>query len=378
VSNLITYFQEQEQEILNLLCDLVEMESPSREKACVDRLSAHVGELMVQAGGRVESIPLNKYGNMVVGRWGDSSKEKPILIIGHLDTVWPLGTLSERPIKIEDGKLYGPGAYDMKAGATITLQVLKSLPALGLSPSVPVTVLFNGDEEIGSFGSRAMIEELAAKSQLVLCMEPAMPGGAVKTSRKGVGNYVITTRGRAAHAGGDHQKGINAIQEMAFQILKLQGLTDYSSGTTVNVGVISGGSATNVVPEECTINVDFRIATLEGGERITSAVNALRPQLAGTRLNILGGVDRPPMVRNDVMIETFTRVKEIAHRHGIELDEGGTGGGSDANFTAGLGIPSLDGLGADGDGAHAAYEHVLISSLAERAALLAAVLTEWA
>jgi glutamate carboxypeptidase len=378
VSKLVTYFREREKEILDLLCELVGMESPSRDKKSVDALSAHVGELMAQAGGRIESYPLENHGNMIVGHWGDGEKENPFLIIGHLDTVWPVGTLSERPIKIEDSKLYGPGAYDMKAGAAIAISVLKNLPALNLTPIAPVTILFNGDEETGSKGSQAFIEQLAAKSRLVLCMEPSLPGGALKTSRKGIGNYHIKAYGRAAHAGGDHHKGINAIQEMAYHIIKLQSLTDYDSGTTVNVGVIQGGSAVNVVPADCTIKVDYRVAAYKEVEKIASVIEALAPQLPGARLEISGGLERPPMERNEVMVQTFSQVKAIAGRHGLELDEGGTGGGSDANFTANLGIPSLDGLGADGDGAHAIYEHVVISSLAERAALLAAILTEWA
>jgi glutamate carboxypeptidase len=237
-------------------------------------------------------------------------------------------------------------------------------------------MLCSADEEIGSHASRAQIEALAQQSQLILVLEPALPGGVVKTARKGVGGYTIRVKGRSAHAGADHQKGRNAIEEMAHQVLALQRLTNYELGTTVNVGEIMGGSASNVVPAECKIEVDYRVTRHEEVERLERAVRSLQPVLEGTTLHISGGLNRPPMERDERMIATFEKARRIAAGHGFELQEGSTGGASDANFTASL-APSLDGLGADGDGAHAVHEHVLVASLPQRAALAAALLSEW-
>lgn len=377
MSSLASYMKNHEQDMVELLKELVEIESPSNEKGCVDVLSRRVGELLEKAGARVERIPVDSYGDMVMGTWGPANSGRPILIIGHLDTVWPVGTLKERPVQIKDGKLYGPGAYDMKAGVVIVLEAIRALTALNFDLSAPVTVLFNGDEEIGSKGSRETIERLAAKSRLVLCLEPALAGGALKTGRKGIGSFHVKVKGRAAHAGGDHSKGINAIEEMAHQVLKLQAMTDYERGTTVNIGLIKGGSAENVVPAECWVSVDLRLESLDAAGPVIQTIQSLTPILPGAEVEVVGGLDRPPMQRNELMIRTFNQAKEIARRHGIEIGEGSTGGGSDANFTANLGTPTLDGLGADGDGAHAITEHVLISSLPQRAALLAAILSEW-
>lgn len=265
----------------------------------------------------------------------------------------------------------------MKGGIVIALTALGGLGKLGVRPAVPVTLLCTSDEEIGSHHSQALIEELAAKSGLVICLEPCIPGGELKTARKGVGQVTVTVKGKAAHAGADHAKGINAIEEMAHQVLALQALTDYESGTTVSVGIISGGSASNVVPAACQIEVDFRVATQEEAGRMSEAIKNLRPQLAGAELEVEGGLNRPPMVRDDLMVRTYKQAERIAGRHGITLQEGSTGGGSDGNFTAAIGVPTLDGLGVDGDGGHAIYEHVLIASLPDRATLLAALVSEW-
>lgn len=377
MTNLRDYFEQRTPQWTEMLCQLVEIESPSQDQAGVNRVGDQVRLWMEQAGAQVERLPGKRYGDMILGSWQAGLENAPILLLCHMDTVWALGTLAQRPLRIEDGKLYGPGAYDMKSGIVIALAALQGLAEMRLASCAPVLLLCTADEETGSHESRLVIEDLARRSQLVLCLEPALPGGVVKTARKGVGGFRLRVVGRPAHAGADHQKGINAIQEMAHQVLALQALTDYTAGTTVNVGVIQGGTVSNVVPAECTARVDFRVANLAEAERLQGSVKALQPHLPGAELIIRGGINRPPMERNALMAATFEKASKIAGFHGIELREGSTGGGSDANFTAALGIPTLDGLGAEGDGGHALHEHVLLSSLAERATLLAMLLAEW-
>ncbi len=371
------YFSARLDNATTLLQDFVEIESPSHDKTAVNRMAQRVVQEALARGANIERKPGSEFGDQVIARWPGAKTGQGILMLCHMDTVWPLGTLAERPVRIQDGRMYAPGAYDMKAGIVICLEAVLGLQALDRMPASPITLLCTADEETGSLESRATIEALAAESRLVLCMEPALPGGVLKTARKGVGGFDIHIYGRAAHAGADHQKGINAIEEMAHQVLALQKLTRYDSGTTVNVGVIKGGSASNVVPAECHIEVDFRVSQMDEVERVTTAVHELKPHLDGARIEIEGGLNRPPMVRDALMERTFRHAAEIAHRHGFDLQEASTGGASDANFTAAMHIPTLDGLGADGDGGHAITEHVILASLPARAALLAALLSEW-
>jgi glutamate carboxypeptidase len=285
-----------------------------------------------------------------------------------------VGTLAERPWRVEGERAFGPGVYDDKASAAIILAALEGLQALGLAPRHPVTVLFNSDEEVGSPSSRPLIEAEAARARVVFCVEPARPDGALKVWRKGTGRYTVTALGRAAHAGADHEKGVNAIEELAHQVLRLQGMTDYGAGTTVNVGRIEGGTRANIVPDRAQVRVDVRVKTMAEWERISAAIAALQPVLPGARLVVEGGMSRPPMEASPVTLEPFWRAQEIAAGLGLTLTADGTGGASDANFTAAMGIPTLDGLGALGDGAHSVDEYIFIPSLAERAALLAALL----
>jgi glutamate carboxypeptidase len=281
------------------------------------------------------------------------------------------------PIHEADGKLYGPGTYDMKAGIAITFAALRAIKDSGLAPRRPICMLFTSDEEIGSRTSRGVIEEEAKKSTLVLVLEPAMRGGQLKTFRKGVGQFNVVAHGRSAHAGVDHAQGVNAIEELAHQIVRLQNMTDYEQGTTINVGVIDGGTASNVVPERASMEVDFRVSKMVEIDRIVPEIQNLTPVLNGARLEITGGLNRPPMERTPLMIGTFEKMRRLGESIGLKLEEGATGGASDGNFTAALGSPTLDGLGAWGDGAHAAHEHVVIDSLADRAALLATLFTQW-
>jgi glutamate carboxypeptidase len=377
---LRSYFASQQSKMLALLQELVAIESPSDNKAAVDRMADRVAQLMVSAGGRVERFPRQQVGDLVLGLWGSEAPDaSQILLLCHMDTVWPLGTLEQIPPRLEGDRFYGPGAFDMKAGMVIALTALEGLQRNG--PGWPLTrrvaLLCTSDEEVGSHESRELIEILAARSELVLCLEPSLPGRVMKTARKGVGNFTIRARGKAVHAGADHHKGVNAIQEMAYQIQILQALTDYEAGTTVNVGLIRGGTASNVVPAECTIEVDFRVSQEAEADRLMGVIQNLEPSLPGAELDVAGELNRPPMERNALMIAAFERAKTIAARHGFEQHEGSTGGASDANFTASLGVPTLDGLGADGDGGHALHEHVLVSSLPPQATVLAAILKEW-
>ncbi|MCS7178299.1 MAG: M20 family metallopeptidase [Anaerolineae bacterium] len=375
MSDWLDFFARRMDVALNLLRELVEMESPSTDKAAVDRVVRYVAERARAAGAEVAVIPQERWGDHLLARWGQG--EGGFLLLCHLDTVWPVGTLTERPWRVEGERAFGPGIYDDKASAAIILTVLEGLQAMGFPPRYPITVLFNSDEEVGSPSSRPLIEAEAARARVVFCMEPARPDGALKVWRKGTGQYTVTALGRAAHAGADHEKGINAIEELAYQVLRLQRMTDYGAGTTINVGRIEGGTRTNVVPERAQVRVDVRVKTIAEWERISAAIEALTPVLPGARLVVEGRINRPPMEASPLTLEPFRRAQKIAARMGLALTADGTGGASDANFTAAMGVPTLDGLGARGDGAHSGDEYIFIPSLAERAALLATLLIEW-
>lgn len=370
-------------ETLTLLKALSAIESPSDNPAAVDACAAVVADRFRALGAAVQSLPAAGGRTHLSADWAGepaghrAADERPFLAVCHLDTVWPIGTLAHMPLREAEGKLFGPGVYDMKSGVAILWAALRALQIAGQAPRRPVRMLFTADEELGSPTSRALIEAEAPRAALVLVLEPAMAGGQLKTFRKGVGEFQIIAHGRSAHAGVDHQKGINAIEELAHHIVRLQQLTDYSQGTTVNVGTITGGSAGNVVPDRAEMTVDFRVSRMSEIDRIVPAIAGLQPVVPGARLEITGGLNRPPMERTATMAATFERVRQIGQGIGLQLEEGATGGASDGNFTAALGIPTLDGLGARGDGAHAVHEHIVIDSLAERAALLAAIFTEW-
>lgn len=366
------------------LIRLVEIESPSTDKTAVDRLAAVVARAARDLGAQVEFEPRTAVGDPVVARWPQppgggvaAGDGRPIVLLCHLDTVYPIGTLARAPIREADGQLWGPGTFDMKASSVIALTALAQLRERRLWPHRPITALFTTDEETGSDHSRELIEQHARGAALVLCLEPALPDGSLKTWRKGVGDFEIVAYGRAAHAGADHERGRNAIEELAHHVLAAQQLTDYTLGTTVNVGVFQGGTRSNVVPDQARAHIDMRVLSPAEAERITAWMQRREPILAGTRLEVTGGLNRPPMPRDVLMAATFEKARQIGAAVGLSLTEGGTGGGSDANFVAPLGVPVLDGLGARGNGAHSEREHIVISSLPERAALLAGLLTGW-
>jgi len=300
-----------------------------------------------------------------------------VLLLGHYDTVYPMGTLASMPCRVVDGKLTGPGVLDMKSGIALMLHALAALKDWHGELPRPVTVLLVSDEEVGSDSSREITESLAKKSAAVLVLEPSYGlKGAVKTARKGVGEYQVKVTGKAAHAGLDFQKGANAILELARQIEKISSFTDLKKGLTVNVGIVSGGTRTNVVPAEAQAQVDVRIARMKDAAGIDKKMRALRPFNRKCKIEISGGINRPPMERTAGISALYQIAVGIARDLGWRLDEAAVGGGSDGNFTAGLGIPTLDGLGGVGDGAHATHEHIGISELPRRAALLAGLIEQ--
>jgi glutamate carboxypeptidase len=357
----------------SLLKLLVETESPSHDKAAVDRVGVIVAEEARKLGAQVEIIPNQETGDHILSRWGTG--KDGILILCHMDTVFPLGTIQKTPYREEGDKIFGPGTLDMKAGIVIALAAIAEAQKQGLNR--PVTLLCTSDEEIGSHTSRALIESLAKESALALVMEGALLDGSLKTWRKGTGGFRVKVKGRAAHAGGDHQAGRNAIEEMAHQVLAIQKLTDYSKGTTLNVGVIEGGTVSNVVPEECSIQVDVRVMQPGEWERVEAEMKSLKPVLDGATIEVKGGLNRQPMPYDGRMEATFEKAKSIAAQIGIKLTAGGTGGASDGNFVAPMGIPVLDGMGAVGEGYHSEREYIFADSLEQKAKLIATLIHEW-
>ena len=355
------------QEALVLLGQMVSMESPSFDKDLTDKFAQFVGTKFREIGGEVDFVPAEKFGNHLRVKFGNASSNR-ILLLGHTDTVWPAGELAKRPFKIEAGRATGPGVFDMKGGILLMWMALKTMP------TAPVTVLLTSDEEVGSNSSRALIESEASACRAVLVLEPSLPDGVLKTARKGVGRFTLKAIGRAAHAGIDPEKGVNAIEEIARQILKIQKMTDLSRGTTVTVGVVQGGTRSNVVPAEAAAEIDVRVMSIDEADRISKTIKALSPELPGARLEIRGSINRPPMERSSETARLFEIARGVAAPLGIDLKEGSTGGASDGNFTAALGIPTLDGLGPVGGGAHAVDEWVGVASLPQRAALLAGLI----
>ena len=338
--------------MLAALEDLVVAESPSLDKARCDACAAAVAELFRQRIG-VTAIRHRRpdRGDHLEIRIGEGVE--PIVLLCHHDTVWPEGTLARLPFRVDGDRVTGPGSYDMKAGI-----VEAAFALTAAKPKRPVVVLSTSDEEIGSASSRALIEETARTAAAVLVLEPAASGGAIKTARKGIADFTLEVDGRAAHAGVEPEKGISAIEELAHQVLSLRALSDPASGTTINVGVVDGGTRPNVV------------AAHARAERVVRAINDLQPTLAGARLRVSGGVDRPPMERSAGTIRLAQLAQRLAGEVGFALSETSTGGGSDGNFTAAIGVATLDGLGPDGGGAHADAEHLLVQSWLDRTELL--------
>jgi glutamate carboxypeptidase len=349
---------------------LVRLESPSTDKAAVDRCGAELAPRLAALGGDVEFIRQAVRGDHIRARFAGTAPGRPVLLLGHFDTVWPIGTLERMPIHRHGERLHGPGTFDMKAGIAIALAAIDALRATG-TPHPPIVTLWTTDEEIGSGTSREIVEATAREAAAVFVLEPALPGGALKTARKGCGEFEITVHGVAAHAGLDPGKGVSAIHELAAQVAAVERLQDLPRGVSVNVGLIDGGSRPNVVAERARAVVDVRAPTREAAARLEAALCALQPLRPGARLSVQGGFDRPPMERTAAVAALFETAAAVATDLKQRIGEGSAGGGSDGNFTAALGVPTLDGLGAIGDGAHAAHEYVDVPSLAWRAALVA-------
>ncbi len=377
IGELHSWLHAQEREILQLLGRMVEIESPTHDKAAVDRLGQMVASEWKRRDARVRILQQGRYGNHVLAELRPHRKAagRQIFVLGHLDTVYPIGTLAKTPFRVANGRAWGPGTFDMKGGLAIALAAVDALRAQRISPRRKIVFLWTSDEETGSRASRGAIEREARKSEAVFVLEPAYGrDGRLKTKRKGVGEAELIVTGRSAHAGIDPESGVNAVHELALQIVRLLKWNSPDRGITVQANVIEGGTASNVVPARARALIDVRIARLADADPLNRKLRALRPILRGAKLKVTGGINRPPMERTSASRQLFAHAQELADEIGMELGEASTGGGSDGNFTAALGIPTLDGLGAVGDGAHSPREHILVSSLSQRAAILAGLL----
>jgi glutamate carboxypeptidase len=355
------------------LRQMVELESPSDDKSAVDRLGEFLAEQLAAAGGRPTFHRQRERGNhLQVDFPGGDDRRRPVMLLGHFDTVWAIGTLAKMPWRVENGRAWGPGSYDMKSGITLMLHALAALRVVRGELPRPVTVLLNTDEEVGSNSSRTIIERLARESAAVMIMEPSAGlKGAVKTARKGVGEYCLKVTGIPAHAGISPTEGASAVVELAHQIVKVSGFTDLKRGISVNAGVVEGGTRSNVVAAEASALVDVRIARVRDAAYVDKKLHALRPANKKCRLQLTGKINRQPMERTNGVAALYAKAREAAAGLNWKLEEASTGGASDGNFTAALGVPTLDGLGGVGEGAHAFNESVIIEELPRRAALIA-------
>lgn len=372
---LLAGARRKESTLLDLVQRLVRAESPSDDKAAVDVCVALAAAHAKSLGGRVKLHRQRSFGNVLEARFGPKSRTGPAgrtLLLGHLDTVWPLGTLKTMPCRLGEGRLWGPGTLDMKAGVAMALTAIEMLTEAGLLKR-EIVFLLNSDEEVGSPVSRPITERLAQECAAVYVLEPAQ-GLAYKTARKGTGSWQIDVTGVAAHAGVDFEKGVSAVRELARLVETVSGWTDLKRGLTVNVGVVGGGSKTNVIPAQAWAEVDVRIARKADGPRIERRFAALKSVDKRCTMAVTGGINRPPMERIRGTVKLYRQARALAAELGFALEEASTGGASDGNFTSALGIPTLDGMGAVGEGAHARHESIMVEHLAPRTALLAGLL----
>src|SRR6185436_18231446 len=372
------YFASRQHELLTFVCALVETESPSGDKEG----SSDVVNLIASAAGSigavnsVERITAEDFGEHICIRAfaGDDTAAAPVVILGHTDTVHPRGSIKERPWRTEENRIYGPGIFDMKANCALSLEILRALEATGTRPQAPVTILLTCDEESGSVNGRALVEAEAKDARAVLVIEPSASGGRAKTARKGTGMFTIGVEGRASHAGLDPEKGVSAVLELARQTIRLHELNDPSSGTNVTVTIFNGGTFSNVVPAEARAEVDLRFASLNAGRHVESEVLNLKPVDDRARLRITGGINRPPLQRTEKVAGLYEHARHLASLLNFDLGEASVGSGSDGNFAGALGVPVLDGLGIEGDGAHAEHEHIIVDNIATRGAMLAGLI----
>jgi glutamate carboxypeptidase len=368
------YFESRQDALVQTIRSFVEIESPSDNKQAADRMGAFLAGTFEAIGGKATIHRAQDYGdNLQIDFPGDPS-QKPVLLLGHFDTVYPLGTLAKMPCHVEKDFLLGPGVLDMKSGVALMLYAIEGLKAWHGKLPRPVTVFLVSDEEVGSYSSREITMSLARQSAAVLVLEPAAGRGAVKTARKGVGEYFLTAHGVSSHAGLDPGKGHSAIVELAHQIGALWKLNNLKEGVSVNPGVLRGGTRTNVVAAEATVEIDVRIKSAKQAKGLDRKLRSLKPRDKHCKLKMEGGINRMPMERTTGVAALYEKAKAVAHQINWKLEEAAVGGGSDGNFTAGIGIPTLDGMGAVGDGAHAVHEHIVISELPRRALLLAGMI----
>lgn len=374
-SELLGYFREREGAVLSLARRLVETESPSGDLDGSRAVASVLEEAARETGvvASVERIESLGYGEHFLARAFVNSP-RPILILGHTDTVHPRGSLRERPWRVEDGRIYGPGIFDMKANCALAVEVFRAFAALKVEPRFCVALLLTCDEETGSMTGRPLLEDVALESPCALVLEPSATGGRVKTGRKGTGLFSLKVEGRAAHAGLEPEKGVSAVLELARQVERLHGMTDAARGVTVNVGVIEGGTRSNVVPAEATAEIDVRFSTTEDAQRIEEAILNLHPFDERARLTVSGGINRPPLERTEEVVSLYKLARSVADLIDYELGETQVGGASDGNFLAAKGVAVLDGLGISGDGAHAAHEHIISTDIARRGALIAGLI----
>ncbi len=372
---LLAWLRAHEQEMFASLEGDVALETPTADKAALDAMGDRLARRFSAANAAVKRIPNVTAGDALVVRTGRDTGQRQGLVLCHFDTVWPAGTLAARPYRVDaEGRAWGPGVYDMKSGIVMVEYALRAIAALEATLPRPVTLLLTADEETGSRTSRALIEAEARTSDYTLVLESPLADGSLKTARKGIGRFTIDVTGKAVHAGVEPEKGANAIVELAHQVLAVTELTDYSRGLTVNVGVITGGNVSNQVPAIARAEVDVRVRSAADAAAVEQRFAALTSRVPGTAVRVEGGFHRPPMERTDAIGRLFEAARAIGAEVGLDLSEAATGGASDGNFAAAVGCPVLDGLGAEGDGAHAEHEHVRLASMAPRAALLASLL----
>jgi len=374
---LRAHFAARQHELLALTCALVETESPSGDKegssAVVSLLASAAGS--IGAVNSVERIASEDFGEHILIRaFANSDSETSLMILGHTDTVHPRGAIKERPWRTEGNRIYGPGVFDMKVNCALALEALRACEANDLAPKSPITIVLTCDEETGSPSGRPLVEAEAKRARAVLVLEPPASGGRVKTGRKGTGMFTLEVEGQASHAGLDPDKGVSAVLELARQTVRLHELNDPTTGTTVTVNVVKGGTHSNVIPAEAHAEIDLRFTSQAVGHRVEQAILNLKPFDERAKLIINGGINRPPMERTGQVEILYAHARKLAGLLDFDLGETSVGGASDGNFVGALGVPVLDGLGVPGDGAHAAHEHIVVDDVPTRGALLAGLM----
>lgn len=375
MSRILSYFQERKGALIDGLRQMVEIESPTLEPQRVNAMGEHVKERLRSLGASVEVDTQTERGHNVIGRFGDPAMGDPVLMIGHTDTVWKVGTLEERPFRVDGNRAFGPGAADMKSGLIIMLAVLEAINDLQLPLPRPLTLIFNSDEEMQSLYSRELIEKEARKSFCSLAFEGTRDLNAFTTSRKASGRFTVRAKGKSAHAASGLREGVNAIEELAHQVTEVQALTDFGTGTTINVGTIAGGDRPNIIPDWAEMVLSVRAVTTGEMGRIEQVLRSLEPHLAGAEISVSGGFHRPPLEETEASKRLLERLREVASEFGIDARGELGGGAGDANLTSAVGCPSIDSMGAVGFGAHSVDEHILIDELPARAAVATRFIT---